>query len=346
MLARLLQQNATGMDTHLEESQLRRCDGNRCSKIAAVNDQHCWDGASGCYLLSQSSMLGSYRALDLLHVPASAEDRLSDLPSFSLWGVVNPRCWRYVKIRSSLRRGPAIAPSDERLQGLTHAAAQEWAHPIDGRLRRTLRVVVDGRCLPFLLQGMPQRLAQGRMVREALATTVIDGTLERRAFVVQRVIVNGDAAAEALAHTRNHYSSSLNPLVQVPVEADAAGVDAAFSQPSIIAELRAEARQRRRITAWRLISLNVAVLVLNAAMTARGVAVWQLMQQLRVVEWVQRARPHVDTTLHAMRILNWATLPLRLPLKQIRHGRRRLVWVVSRAFNRARSGAWEVSVVQ
>ena len=49
----------------------------------------------------------------------------------------------------------------------------------------------------------------------------------------------------------------------------------------------------------------------------RGVALWALLQRLRVEEWIHRARPHVGTTLQAMRVLNWVTLPVRWPLARL-----------------------------
>jgi hypothetical protein len=86
---------------------------------------------------------------------------------------------------------------------------------------------------------------------------------------------------------------------------------------SIVEELRADARQRRRLTAWRLIGVNVLVLLLNALVAARGVYLWSVLQRLRVVEWIMRLRPHVQPTFHAMRVINWVTLPVRWPLRRL-----------------------------
>lgn len=108
----------------------------------------------------------------------------------------------------------------------------------------------------------------------------------------------------------------INPIVLLPSESD---------QPTAaqINELRAEAKQRRQLTAWRLIGINLLVLVLNALVAARGIAIWGLLQRLQVVEWIQRARPHVGVTLHAMRALDWLTRPVRWPLQRVRSGLQR-----------------------
>ena len=76
------------------------------------------------------------------------------------------------------------------------------------------------------------------------------------------------------------------------------------------AELR-DATRRRRLTAWRLIAVNVAVIGLNVALAVRGVLIWSIISRFGVVTWIKRANPHVLVTLQTMRLLNWATLPIR-----------------------------------
>lgn len=300
-------------------SRLELCRGSRCSSAALADSSLCGaHSGGGCYLLSQSSLLGSVRSLDLLgFAPAAGHREPPQLPSFSLgFGFLHPDCWRHVRVRWRRSR-----PLLEAEPALTRAATQEWAHP---RASRGLRVIVDARCMPFLLDGSvgPRALAKDGVRREAVVVTVVEPSgRERRAHVVQRVVVSPDAAAALLAARRAH-AAAVSPLLQTPEEAgegEGGAADGGSATSSLLAELRerSEARQRRRLTAWRLIALNCAVLALNGLIAVRGVALWALLQRLRVEEWIHRARPHVGTTLQAMRVLNWVTLPVRWPLARL-----------------------------
>ena len=66
---------------------------------------------------------------------------------------------------------------------LADVAVQEWAHSTS-HSSRSLRIAVLGRCLPYILDRLPERLAAGRLRRDAIATSVIEGARERRAIVV------------------------------------------------------------------------------------------------------------------------------------------------------------------
>ena len=282
--------------------------------IARVEASLCGGEASGCFLLSQTPLLGSHRSLEYLGIEQIKRDHVpKNLPPMALFGFLHPNCWRYVRIQKRVGRRPLLVSTDE---SLVSEAMQEWVHP---RVAGTtsLRIVVRGRCLPFLVEGIPQRLTSGQVRRDAIATTVVEGSRERRALVIRRVVVD-EIAVGALAEARERHKGSLNPIVYTPIEArNEAGYD---KRDSLVEALRAEAQHRRKLTAWRLIAVNLFVLVINGVVAMRGYEVWSVVQRLKVVEWVQRLRPHVGVTFNAMRVLNWVTLPIRWPL-QFRIGR-------------------------
>lgn len=264
------------------------------------------DQSQRCYLLSEAPLLGSKHSLEFLGLAPTKKGRQQseppNLPSMSLFGLLNPTCWRYVRVQRRPARRVVLQRASDRLQ---MEATQEWSHPLDKA--HQLRVVVSGACMPFLLEEFPRRLSDGRVRRDATATTVIEGTRERRALIVERVVID-ESAVGALLEARERHADALNPIISAPSEAP---------HSSIVEELRADARQRRRLTAWRLIGVNVLVLLLNALVAARGVYLWSVLQRLRVVEWITRLRPHVQPTFHAMRVINWVTLPVRWPLRRL-----------------------------
>ena len=165
-----------------------------------------------CYLISTDRVLGSVRSLECFGL--QAESHHPSLPSFPAWGFLHPSCWSYVRIRRRAAQPPLLI-ADWRVKQLAEAAAQEWQHPTWSKYRRSLRVAVRGRCLPFLLDDLPHQLAQGRMRRDTLSTTVTklrkgSSTLleeERRVAIVERCV------ATALT-SRSHWvvSPCLPPL--------------------------------------------------------------------------------------------------------------------------------------
>jgi len=140
--------------------------------IAAVaNSSLCGNAAQSktCYLLSQTPLLGSRNSLDFLQLAPMKDRRQSEplnLPAMALFGLVHPECWRYVRVRRRPGRRRKLLRESEQLK---QTAVQEWMHPLDAR---ALRVVVSSDCMPFLLEDYPRRLVEGRVRRDALATTV------------------------------------------------------------------------------------------------------------------------------------------------------------------------------
>ena len=354
--------------------------------IAVVPDEFCAytdhsdRDTDACYLLSDDALLGSLGAIECIGLE---RDRNTNLPAFAQWGFLHPGCWSYASVRHFKR--PWIAPSlvggrDEAAANkrLATSASQEWAHPSPGgtgsRSSKPLRVVVRGRCLPFLLANFPHLLSQGLLRRDTLMTTVFESAhTQRRSLVVERVVVN-EGTAPALARIRAEHRASLNPVVQQPDEQvtcdfceearlcweridcvrvemlTAPIVDTVHTltatytcvqlhTPTMKAEYM-EARRARSITAWRLIAVNVAVVALNFGIAARGIIIWRFLQRLRVVEWIELAQPHVGVTLKTMRVLDWVTLPVRLPLAP-------LAWLVRGPFrDRFRRGPRRPPAVQ
>ena len=311
----------------LESSCERRFKKRECHRLAPIASQHC-DGAHGdaCYLLSHSALLGSRNTHAMLGLaePSVASPRSvpDELPSMALLGFVAARCWRYVRVAPARPGRRATVQSDEHTRRLSVAGAQELAHPADARLRRdsgNLRVALAGQCVPFFLADGPRRLTSARVRVDALATTVLEDGSQRRALVVQRIVVDA-SLAPTLRELRAAFGETLSPLVVLPSEAgggDDADADGDGAAPSPRASSLRELRAARRLTAWRLIALNGLVLLVNGLVAWRGVLIWQTIQRLRVVEWIHRARPHVGVTLHTMRVLNWATLPVRWPLSRL-----------------------------
>ena len=245
----------------LQAYKLERCEGKQCMSVAEVDARYCLgesdESSTGCYLLSQTSLLGARLSLDLLNLkPPPGSTSPENLPSFDRWGFLHPSCWSYARRRRRPGRKAILEPADDRLRRMALEAAQEWVHPeADARLRRSLRVVIAGRCLPLLLDGLPQRLTRGTLRREGLITTLIDGSQQRRALVMRSIVVD-PIAAPTLAEARARYPGLINPIVTADEDSDDSVADGA---PNVVAQLRAEARLRRKLTAWRLIGINVAV---------------------------------------------------------------------------------------
>ena len=132
------------------------------------------------------------------------------------------------------------------MKRLAASASQEWAHPTASQKGlKPIRVVVRGRCLPFLLAGCPQLLSQGVLRRDTLMTTVFEGKTDvrrphtcthfpspnararittgrpsrapvvsqRRSLVVERVVINA-VTSPALEMMRSEHKKALNPIVQ------------------------------------------------------------------------------------------------------------------------------------
>ena len=76
----------------------------------------------------------------------------------------------YAQVQRRAFRSAVLTPPNPWLSRLTRDPAQEWAHPVDEPAARNglLRVAVLGSCLPFLLEDLPHRLAQGEACRARL----------------------------------------------------------------------------------------------------------------------------------------------------------------------------------
>ena len=270
--------------------------------VAAIATEHCPASevrGDACYLLSQDKLAGSHRALDCLAL--RRERGYRNLPAFHAWGFVAPGCWSYVETMRRAFRPPTLVPpgSERRLARLARDAVQGWAHPDGGR---RLRVAVLGSCLPFLLDDVPHLLGQGDVRHDAVSTTItrLRGSFEetRHVSVVGRVVV-GAGAADALARARLTHAAALNPLVT--------GVDEVED-----AHVREFRRLRRTVRgAGTVLLLNVVVIALNTVVIWRGMWIWKLIQQLELVQWVQKASPHFPVTMRAIRVLDVVTLPFR-----------------------------------
>ena len=270
-------------------------------RLAAIAIEHCPASevrGDACYLLSQDKLAGSHRSLDCLALRRARG--YCNLPAFHSWGFVAPGCWSYVEtMRRAFRSATLVPPSSEqRLARLARDAVQGWAHPGDGRLR----VAVLGSCLPFLLDDVPHLLAQGDVRHDAVSTTItrLRGSFEetRHVSVVGRVVVDS-RAGDALARARHTHVTALNPLVM--------GVDEV--EDTHVREYR---RLRRTVRqGGTVLMLNVFVIALNTVVIWRGMWIWKLIQQLELVQWVQRASPHFPVTMRAIRVLDFVTLPFR-----------------------------------
>ena len=307
--------------------------------IASIATGHCPASevrGDACYLLSQDRLAGSHRSLDCLALRRDRRNR--NLPAFHAWGFVAPSCWSYVEILRRAFRPPRLMPpgADNRLAHLARDAVQGWAHPDhSGRLR----VAVLGSCLPFLLDDVPHLLGQGDVRHDAVSTTITRsrGSFEekRHLSVVQRVVVDADTA-HALTRARHTHAAALNPLVTGVNEVEDA-------------HAREFRRLRRTVRgAGGVLLLNVLVIALNIVVIWRGMCswetptlspdpssnpghltlaitlaltpglslaptrwIWNLIQQLQLVQWVQQASPHFPVTMQAIRLLDTLTLPFR-----------------------------------
>lgn len=189
-----------------------------------------------------------------------------------------------------------------------------WAHPADAKLRRMLRVVVRGRCLPFLLDNLPHSLSQGRFRRDALATILTKlrpGSdrveEERRVTVVERVVLESSEAKASLRKAYAEHYESLNPIVTAARDSR----DAAMDLRPATAEATARQHRSRLRRSSALISINAAAIALNLFMAVRALSVWHVISRHRVVEWIQQAAPHMPVTMGAVRTLNVVTAPFR-----------------------------------
>lgn len=273
----------------------------RLPSLGVIDGSHC-DGPvdEPCYLISDEFLHGSYRSLDCFGVPADAPER--NLPSWDVWGFVDPDCWRYVHVRYR-----KLARPDDELRARANEAAQEWRHPASGLAERApLRVAVRGRCMPLLLGGGLAELSHGVLRRDTVATTITtrgrSGAIEheRRATVVERVVVDA-AASGALSRARASCDGCVNPVVLLPSEAG--GLSAA-------AMSGAGARRIERGSS-AMLAANSALLLANALVIVYGVQLWRLFTRVRVVEWIQKIRPHMGATVGAARVVSWGTLPVR-----------------------------------
>ena len=60
-----------------------------------------------------------------------------------------------------------------------------------------------------------------------------------------------------------------------------------------------------------MLAANSALLLANALVIVYGVQLWRLFTRVRVVEWIQKIRPHMGATVGAARVVSWGTLPVR-----------------------------------
>lgn len=59
------------------------------------------------------------------------------------------------------------------------------------------------------------------------------------------------------------------------------------------------------------------MLALNVLLAVRGVKIWQLITTLRVEQWIREVIPQMPFATRAVKVANWATLPLRLPFRPL-----------------------------
>jgi hypothetical protein len=304
---------------------------------------------AACYLLSQDRLLRSYRSLDCLGLPYRSglpgpeSDPEPLLPAFPAWGLLSPACWKYVRVK---RRNPMRAPTVVAEKQLSEEASQEWQHPERLRRRRgSLRVVVRGECLPFLLDDLPHKLSQGRMRRDALATTITKhgrrGVEERRVSMVERVVVDsGEAVESALRYAREVHPHALNPLVTSEASEREGGsvnsggwhgffglganpenaLGSLRDRPVAMLLARQQLRRLRRGTLF--LSINAVAIIINIVVAARAIVLWRVVENNRVVEWIQRAAPHAETTIVAVKWINLATRPIRQAVRGVGIGLR------------------------
>jgi len=216
----------------------------------------------------------------------------------------------------------SLAVTNPYIRQLAADATLEWMHPGDGRRRRgevrakDLRMAVRGRCLPFLAAKFPRALSQGRLQRDTVSTQIAklhptSGMVqeERRATVIERVVV--DPSAESLlAQARKTHAASLNPLVTSADELSPSAASNRLLEKPLTAMLARQQRDVRR-GGLLLLAFNLLVGGLNVLVAVRGVQIWSMVQELKVVEWIQMFRPHLPVTFGAVRLLSWASLPLR-----------------------------------
>lgn len=279
-----------------------------------------------CYLLSHDPIKGSFRSLECLGL--LGVDGETSLPAFPAWGFLSPSCWSYVRVKRNSLRPPTLS-ADWKVRQLAEEAAQEWSHPeLRRKDTRGLRVAVRGRCVPFLLDDLPWRLSQGRLRRDALASTVTklrggsSAVEERRITVIERVVVDGSPAVEdALRRARELYPDALNPVVTSESDLESAlgggwfggwgaGSDVPLRDRSTASLLaRQSLRRLRRGTIF--LGINAVAIVVNILVAARAVVLWHVVEKNKVIEWIQRAAPHAETTIVAVRGLSFITAPIR-----------------------------------
>jgi len=297
---------------------LAQIDAAHCTVHAGTGGDDIDDG--GCYLLSHTPTLGARHSFDCLGLPTNPAH--PNLPAWPAWGFVSPECWSYVRVLRRPFRPASLAATSSHIRQLTADATLEWMHPGDGRRRRgevgakDLRVAVHGRCLPFLVAKLPRALSQGQLQRDTVSTQIAklhptSGMVqeERRATVIERVVV--DPSAESLlAQARKTHATSLNPLVTSADELSQSAASNRLLEKPLAAMLARQQRDVRR-GGLLLLAFNLLVGGLNVLVAVRGVQIWSMVQELKVVEWIQMFRPHLPATFGAVRLLSWASLPLR-----------------------------------
>ena len=307
--------------TALEISCVQRRQGSLPTSIslAVLDPAHCGvDDGEACLLLSQSPArvrstweggTPNARALDCLGL--AHEPGFANLPSYPAWGFVHPRCWSYVRLnRQPLGKRSAMPPTAA-LRQMATEAAQEWAHPAKERSLHAVRVAVRASCLPFLQADMPHVLSQGQLRRDALATTLqMPGSrLERRLTVVERVVVDASTEAALAGCRANFGECCLNPVVQAAHEIGTSESALRLARP--VAAFLARQQRRRVQRGTVVLTINLAVIVLNIFVAVRGAQVWTLIRRHQVIEWVQKIAPHTSVTYRAVRLLSWTTMPFR-----------------------------------
>ena len=249
-----------------------------------------------CYLLSQTPLQGSQRSLDCLGLLATAG--VPNLPSFPAWGFLHPSCWSYVRVKRQPLAGlthpsqSVTLTADARVHQLAKEASQEWQHPAEPRTRKKLRVVVRGRCLPFLLDDYPHKLAQGRLRKDTLATTVTrlrsgrsKGGVEevRRVAVVDRVSIDhSDATTSSFKRARERHFRALNPVVMLPEQSNWLLPD---SPMTALLRERSDLFERQRVR-WRrgsaMLLVNAVAIAINIVVAWRATALWNIVEKNRV----------------------------------------------------------------
>ena len=190
---------------------------------------------------------------------------------------------------------------------------------------------------PFLLDGYPSKLAQDKLRKDAIATTLIRmhgggrrrREEERRVTVVERVVVDATSSAP-LRRALDAHPHALNPVVAAPEGAGWKGP----TVPRVDSPIRALLRERLHASSllqqqrvrWQrgsvMLTVNAVAILVNILVASRALRLWGVVEKHQVVDWIQRIQPHAETTIVAVRWVNLATWPLRTGARLIGTGLR------------------------